>query len=235
MLKFIRRQGDSSNTIAGIIMLIMLAVFVGPDVLPTLLSRTFPFLDEGVPCSRLRSSEDRAMHQSLIGREAINPLTLRVIAPSFPNEADDTWIIRVIVQNDTIGTVPLVYDGNARIGIGAIPDSSGLGLVFSNNVSIQQIQRASNSGATSFANETIRILGPRQKCVLRVEIPRNIVNITPNAATTVRAYYRINTPGQIVVSNAGIPPIFSDQGLAIIEGGIEQSEEVLIPFTASAN
>lgn len=236
MLKFLRRQGDTSNTVIGVIMLFMLLVFVGPDVLPTLLARTFPFIDEGVPCSRLRAAEDRATHQSLIGRQAVNPLSLRTEAPSVPSDSDDKWVIRIIVQNNTIGTVPLVFDGQERIGFGSVPDSSGLGLVFSPNVTIQQaVPPLSNASLASFNESDIHLLGPRQRCVHRVVIPRNIVNITPGS--TVRSYYRINTVGQVLTTNAATPPLFTDQGLAIIEGGIVQSEPVTVEviFSAEAN
>jgi hypothetical protein len=228
---FLRRDGDSSNTVIGIILLVMLLVFVGPDVLPTLLSRTFPFLDEGIPCSRLQTANDRANHQSLIGRRTQNPLELRTIVPPLPANPTDIWAIRIVVQNNTIGTVPFFFDGQARIGIGAVPDSSGIGLIFSPNVNVQEPQPAPNTGSTTFSESNIRLLGPRQRCVHRVEIPRNSVNLSPGSSATVRSFYRINATGKITTSDA----IFPDQGLARIVGGIEQSGEVPITFTASAN
>lgn len=231
MLDFLRRDGDSSNTIIGIVLLVMLGVFVGPDVLPTLLSRTFPFLDEGIACTRLHTASDRGNHQSLIGRRAINPLSMRVVAPTLPENPQDIWAIRIIVQNDTIGTVPFVFDGQAYIGIGAVPDSSGIGLVFSPNVSVQTLQPPSNAGGATFPESSIRLLGPRQRCVYRVEIPRSAVTLAVNTQASVRSYYRINTPGQVTTAGA----IYPDLGLAHVAGGIVQSEEVLIPFTASAN
>src|SRR5215510_7230289 len=114
---FLYRDGDSSNTIIGVILLFMLLVFVGPDVLPTLLARTFPFLTEGVPCARLQTANDLGEHQSLIGRNAVNPFEMRVVAPPVPEDPAATWNIQIIIQNTTIGTVPFVFDNQARIGI----------------------------------------------------------------------------------------------------------------------
>jgi hypothetical protein len=224
---FLYRDGDSSNTIIGIILLFMLLVFVGPDVLPTLLARTFPFLTEGVSCSRLHTADDRGEHQSLIGRNSVNPFEMRVVVPPVPEDPNATWNIQIIIQNTTIGTVPFVFDNQARIGVGAIPDSSGIGLVFSPNVNIQIPPTASNAGLTTFPEDSIRLLGPRQRCAFRVQIPRSTVFVP--AGATVSSYYRINTNGQ----TAGA--IFPDQGLNLVEGNIVQSNEETIILTVSAN
>jgi hypothetical protein len=226
---FLYRDGDSSNTIIGIILLFMLLVFVGPDVLPTLLARTFPFLTEGVPCTRLQTANDRSQHQSLIGRNAVNPFEMRVVVPPVPEDPNATWNIQIVIQNTTIGTVPFVFDNQARIGIGAIPDSSGIGLVFSPNVNIQTGQPGSNAGFTTFPEDSIRLLGPRQRCAFRIQIPRSSVFV--QAGATVRSYYRINTGGQIATTGA----IFPDQGLNLVEGNIVQSEEETIILTVTAN
>jgi hypothetical protein len=226
---FLYRDGDSSNTVIGIILLFMLFVFVGPDVLPTLLSRTFPFLDEGVPCSRLQTANDRGNHQSLIGRNTSNPFTMRVVVPPVPANPEATWNIQIIIQNNTIGTVPFVFDNQARIGIGGVPDSSGIGLVFSPNVVYQAGQFASNAGAATIPESNIRVLGPRQRCAYRVQIPRNAI-VVP-AGATVRSYYRINTAGQITSGAT----IFQDQGLARVTGGIVQSPETSVILTVLAN
>lgn len=225
---FLYRDGDSSNAAIGIILLFMLFVFVGPDILPTLLSRTFPFLDEGVPCARLQTAEDRGSHQSLIGRGTSDPFEMRVIVPSVPANPEDIWDIQIVIQNNTIGTVPFVFDNQARIGIGGVPDSSGIGLVFSTNVAYQPIPPPSNAGTTTFPESSIRLLGPRQRCAFRVQIPRS--SITVPAGATVRSYYRINTSGQITGA-----AIFPDQGLARVAGGIVQSEAETVILTVSAN
>jgi hypothetical protein len=226
---FLYRDGDSSNTVYGVILLFMLFVFVGPDVLPTLLSRTFPFLTEGVPCSRLQTANDRGNHQSLIGRSTANPFDVHVVVPPAPADPNAIWNIQVVIINRTIGTVPFVFDNQPRIGIGGVPDSSGLGIVFSPNVAYQAGQPASNAGIATFPESNIRLLGPRQRCAYRISIPRGAIIVPPGA--TVRGYYRINTNGQIATGGA----IFQDQGLARVPGGIVQSPEEPIILTVVAN
>ncbi|MGB1285696.1 MAG: hypothetical protein ACPG7F_04100, partial [Aggregatilineales bacterium] len=163
MLDLLRRDGDTSNTIIGIILLVMLLVFVGPNILPGLLARTFPFVDEGVPCSRLRTTDDRAFHQSLIGRASQNPLSIQVRPGAVPQAADGELIIRTIITNNTIGTVPIIFDADQVI-IGD-DGSSGVGLLFTpaNSLSTGHIRQT--GGATSFSQNTIKLLGPRQRCV----------------------------------------------------------------------
>ena len=226
---FLYRDGDSSNTVYGVILLFMLFVFVGPDVLPTLLSRTFPFLTEGVPCSRLQTASDRGNHQSLIGRSTTNPFDVHVVVPPVPADPTATWNIQVVIINRTIGTVPFVFDNQPRIGIGGVPDSSGLGVVFSPNVAYQLPQPASNAGITTFPESSIRLLGPRQRCAVRISIPRGAINVP--AGATVQGYYRINTSGQIATGGTTFP----DQGLARVPGGIVLSSEEAIILTVTAN
>ncbi|MCA9890115.1 MAG: hypothetical protein KC546_17170, partial [Anaerolineae bacterium] len=69
---FIRTDGDTSNTVIGIILLVMLLVFVGPTVIPRALSQSLTFFDEAIPCERLRTATDRGRHQSLIGTSAVD-------------------------------------------------------------------------------------------------------------------------------------------------------------------
>lgn len=233
MLDFLRREGDSSNTVIGIILLIVLLVFVGPDVLPQLLSSTLPFVDEGIPCTRTRTAEDRANHQSLIGRAAVNPLLLAVEPEPLPvNSDDEEWIVRVTVINNTIGTVPFVFNENQVIiwNNEGVPTGSGVGLRFTPPLSI-------NLGTTTpvalgtYPEENIRLLGPRQRCVYRVRIPTTQIGSIQGNVTTVRAYYRITNDGATNVPGG----VYPDQGLDIIEGGYTESEPVIIPSFASAN
>lgn len=225
---FLYRDGDSSNSAIGIILLFMLFVFVGPTVLPTLLARTFPFLNESTSCSRLQTAQNRGIHQSLIGRNAVNPFEMRVVVPPVPSNQAATWNIQIIIENKTIGTVPFVFDNVARIGVGGVPDSSGLGLIFSPNVTYQQVPLASNTGTTTFPDNNIRLLGPRQRCAFRVQIPVSSISVPGGA--TVRSYYRINAAGQVLTGG-----IFSDQGLARVDGGIIQSEPEEVILTIPAN
>lgn len=229
MFDILRRDGDASNTVIGIILLVMLLVFVGPNVLPSVLSRTFPFIDEGVPCTRLRTAEDRGRHQSLIGRSSTNPLSIRTEVDPLPSDAAGTWTVRVTLVNNTIGTVPFVFAENQVI-VGDT-GTSGVGLIFTpqTNVTIPGNARPTT---TAFADSNIRLLGPRQLCVHRVQIPTNqVLGAVQPGNTTVTSYYRIASPGQVTSPNA----IYPDQGLNVIPGGRITSEPVVIPVPATAN
>lgn len=232
MLDFLRRDGDSSNTVIGIILLVMLLVFVGPNVLPRLLSRTFPFIDEGVPCAFLRSSEDRGSHQSLIGRSAVDPLSIRTQVDPLPqaSDANTAWTIRITLQNNTIGTVPIVFNED-QVVVGNGNNTTGLGIVFSTGVNLSLGNRVADPA--SFPEEDIRLLGPRQRCVHRVQFPATVANAsTIPGNAQVSSYYRINGAGTITDGNS----VFSDQGLNILNntGGLIQSDPVVIPFSATA-
>jgi hypothetical protein len=225
LLALFRRGGDSSNTIIGIILLVMLLVFVGPNVIPGLLSRTFAFIDEGVPCGRLRQAENRANHQSLIGRSARNPLNLRVQPGQVPSTPEGTLRISIIITNTTIGTVPIVFDPNQVI----VGDngSSGVGLIFTPASGILNTNNQRLTGGLStFPEATIRLLGPRQRCVHSVDFPFNQLDASIiNGQASVQAYYRITGAG--LLPNVGI---FTDQGLAVIDGGYLASPAVAIPI-----
>lgn len=230
MASFLGRGGDNSNTIIGIILLVLLLVFVGPNVLPSLLAETFPFIDEGAPCSRLRTAQNRAQHQSIIGRNAQDPLLLRVITGQIPTDANGSLSIRIVVINNTIGTIPIVYSPNQVI----VGDNgtNGLGIIVTPATNLTTGVQRQNQGVASFPEEQIRLLGPRQRCVHRLSFPFNQLDqtiISGNA--TVQAYYRINTNGQI----QGLNPIFPDQGLGIIPGGIVTSSPENISNAAQAN
>jgi hypothetical protein len=237
----LRRDGDSSNTIVGIIILIMLLVFVGPDVLPQLLAETFPFIDEGVPCQYLRTGVDRRNHQSLIGRSAEDPLTLQVELDTLRQDNQSTWTVRIVVINNTIGTIPIVYNED-QVLAGDELTSSGIGLLFnpplilSLDTDRNGIPNSRPQNIVTFQEENIRLLGPRQRCVHRVIFQPNQVNQIQAGITTVRAYYRIIGPG---IFADGTITNFPDQGLDIlvegITGGFVESPEVLVPFSGIAN
>ena len=230
MANFFGRGGDNSNTIIGIILLVLLLVFVGPNVLPGLLADTFPFIDEGVPCSRLRRAENRGQHQSLVGRAAIDPLTLRVEPQAVPFDSASSLTIRIVVINNTIGTIPIVYDPNQVI-VGD-DGSSGLGIIVTPATPLSTGVNRQNQNVDSFPEDQIRLLGPRQRCIHRLTFPASQLDQTIRAGgATVQAYYRVSTNGQ----NQGINLIFPDQGLQIIQGGIVTSPAEIIPISAQAN
>lgn len=235
MSNYIRRVRDSSNAVVGIIMLVLLLVFVGPSVLPNLLSRTFAFVYEGTPCAWLRMANNRAAHQSLIGRAARDPLSIRVQASPVPSTIDGTLRITITISNNSIGTIPIIYDPNEVI-IGD-DGSSGVGIVFDRALNMSTGGFRQTAGLGTFPETKIRLLNPRQRCVHTIDIPYSRMDVSLlSAQTTVRAYYRITSPGAAQNVNPSEPFIFPDQGLALFTNGFVQSEPFIIvpPTTALA-
>ena len=243
---FIRTDGDTSNTVIGIILLVMLLVFVGPTVIPRALSQSLTFFDEAIPCERLRMANDRGRHQSLIGTSAVDPLSIRVSPDPVPPPSSDaaaTWRIRIIISNNTIGTVPIVYTPTDVI-VGDATNRSGIGLLVFDNGN-QEVQFSipgnapTNIGVTSYPDTAIRLLGPNQRCVHTERIPYSAIPQNIRGGAIVSAYYRITTDGVPPAVNANTPQIYSDQGLdvidATIQGGRITSEAVIVPVNASAS
>ncbi|MEM9950998.1 MAG: hypothetical protein AAF846_05325 [Chloroflexota bacterium] len=233
----LRRDGDSSNTIIGIVILVLLTVFTAPDILPQLVSETIPFIEEGLPCNLLMDAQDRANHQSLIGRQTTDPLELRAEVGAYPTNGTSPLVIRVTVINNTIGTVPFVFDPNQVI-VGDNPATSGLGIIFTpaaspiidfngDGVANQRVQQQ------SFNQQTLKVLGPRQRCVHRIEIPNNQLGAIQQGSQ-VRPYYRVTTAGVVQQTNPLATPVFGDQGLDIILGGFVQGRDVGVPFVVNA-
>lgn len=215
------------NRIVGVILLVVLAFVAGPNTLPRFLANLLPSVFyEGVPCAWLRAADDRANHQSLIGRAAPNPITLRVQVDPLPTDPAALWNVRIIIANESLGTVPLVYAPNQVI----VGDNggSGVGLIFTpaNGLTTGGVR----ANTTVIPDDNIRVLGPRQRCVHTAEFPAGNV-LTDNAlrsgAAQVRAYYRSVTAGQ-AVQQPGIEatPIFNDQGLWT---GYTESGSVQVP------
>jgi len=211
-------RGENPNALAGLFLLVLLAVFAGPTVLPELIATAVPFVDEGVPCGRLRDGEDRAQHQSLLGREVSNdpsdpPISL--VARSEGINADSSITVSVVVTNQTLGTVPIVINEGGLIA-GAGDARNGFGVLFG-----QTAVSPAGEGITTYPVERIRLLAPRQRCVYRATIqPGTLPNPSVLVAENVTfiAYYRNNAIGQIpfVAGN-----IYQDQGLWV---GTIQSE-----------
>lgn len=219
------RQTENPNTLVGILLLILLAVFAGPTVLPELLSTNVQFVDEGVQCGRLRLGEDRASHQSLIGRAVANrndaPLSLSVKTGSVPTTPEGIFSISISITNETIGTIPILITPDFMItNVGQA--LNGIGVVF-NSAAVP----ASTEAVTSYPATRIRLLGPRQTCVHRVNFtPTQIPNFSALTAanSTITAFYRNNSPGT-AVAQPGETAIFNDQGLWT---GIVQSNPVTV-------
>ncbi len=223
-MAFLRRS-NNTQVITGIFLLVMLAVFAGPNMLPRL-SSMIPFADEGVPCEWLKTGEGRAQHQSLIGRSATNPLKVEVSSSTVPNTPDGKLVISIMVVNQSIGTVGFVF--NPQQVIVGDDGNSGLGLIFNppNTLSTGAVRQ--NPGTQPESN--IRLLGPRQRCVHKVEFPANQLDSSlGTGTTTVTAYYRNNTDGQVFQAQDNTPVIFPDQGLWT---GYTESERVFIPLAS---
>lgn len=218
-MRFItRRADDNPNVLVGIFLLILLSVFMGPNVLPRLISSISPIIDEAIPCDWLRRGFDRGAHQSLIGRATNDALELEVRAGQVPVDANGTLSIDIVVINRSLGTIPILYNPN-QVDIGD-NGSSGLGIIF--DPGNYMARSTGRSDAQSYPEQDIRILGPRQRCIHTISIPGS--QLDPNVrggAASARAYYRINTAG--VVAQAGPTPIYPDQGLDVVPGGYAES------------
>lgn len=220
------RRGGSSNLFIGLILLLLLAVFATPSVVPRFLSNVIPQFYEGAPCSWLRTADDRAFHQSLLGRAAAAPFSLRVQTTAIPTDPSASLFVNIIVTNNSLGTVPFVYDPNAVI----VGDNgtSGVGLIFTPTNSL--FAGAQRQDSATVPERNLRLLGPRQSCVITVEFPAG--NVLPDPAVTsgsarVRAYYRNNSSGQIIQGAGTLAtPIYNDQGLWT---GYVESADVIIP------
>jgi len=227
-MRFFNRT-ENPNTLVGIFLLVLLAVFIGPNMLPRIVNSVAPNIDEAVPCAWLQNGFDRANHQSLIGRAAINPIRLSVRTSSIPNSVESSFRITITIINESLGTVPIVY--NEQQVIVGDNGTSGLGLLFDAGVNLPV--NTVRQDSASFPEGNIRLLGPRMRCVHRMEFAASQVSITPG--TSIRAYYRITSAGQITqLQNPQATPIYPDQGLAVIRGGYIESQPFTIPITLTA-
>lgn len=227
MRYFRRSSGSNPNMFVGVILLVLLAVFAAPSSLPRFISNIFPQFYEGVPCSWLKTAEDRANHQSLLGRSAADPISLRVQTTNLPADAAGSLYISVVVTNISLGTVPFVYDP-LHIIVGD-NGTSGLGIIFTPPNSLTFGTPRQDANPVPEAN--LRLLGPKQSCVVTMEFPGGNVLIDPSVASgsaQVRAFYRNNSPGQITQSAQTLAtPIYRDQGLWT---GYIESPSVPIPL-----
>jgi hypothetical protein len=225
-MQFLRRP-TSTNALVGIFLLVLLAVFAGPGMLPRIISSIIPSADESIPCEWLRSGEDRAEHQSLIGRSAVNPISLRVRTSALPRTVEERLVINIVITNESIGTVAIYYNPT-QVRLGDDGSTSGLGVVFNSPNAVPAGQQGQG---TAYPEADIRLLGPRQSCVHRLEFAANQY---PDASistgnATVKAYYRntVRAPSRVV--NTLATPIYPDQGLWV---GVAESEPVTIPFAS---
>lgn len=209
----------ASNALIGIFLLVLLGFFIGPNLAPNLIPRLLPFIDEGIDCRYLRTGEFRARHQSLIGRLAsdeIRPLAIDVEVAGLPTQERNSLLLRIIMVNLSVGTVPFVWPGDVLVNNTGI---NGVGVVFNNN----PIPAASAQQAF-IPDSNIKLLAPRQRCVLYVEIPGpSLAGLGVGQNSVVRAFYRNTTRGALEPSPNSI---FPDQGLWV--GLIESTNVSLL-------
>src|SRR5690606_15433951 len=140
---------------------------------------------------------------------------------------DGVLAVSIVIANESLGTVPIVYNPNQVI----VGDNgtSGLGIIFTPNSLITN--GATRVDSASFPENDIRVLGPRQRCIHRMEFQAAQVAADPTLASggsQVRAFYRINAAGQ-VIANPAATAIYPDQGLNIVPNGYIESQPVSIP------
>lgn len=217
------RGGNSPNALVAIFLLVLLAIFAGPNMLPNLLPTILPGADESIPCHWLRTGDNRAEHQSLIGRSVTNPISLSVRPSPLPQQPGGVLDIAIIITNHSIGTVAIYYNPTNRLLVGDDGQTSGLGLVFNRST---PLGLGSRSGG-SYPEDEIRLLGPRQSCVHHEtysfeQIPQLGLSLAEN---TVKAYYRNNSSGTSQLTNGSTQMIYPDQGLWV---GIAESTSARI-------
>jgi len=224
-MRFVRRSQNPNSTVA-VLLLVLLLVIAGPTILPRIIAR-IPGADEGIPCAWLRQANDRAAHQSLIGRAATDPISLTVRTSAVPSSPDGELVISITVSNDTLGAVPIYYNPN-QVRIGDDGFTSGLGIAINSNA---PLPAGSAQGNAFIPESDIRVLGPRQRCVHTIRFP--VAQLPdPSLATgtaTVKAYYRNTSRGVTQSQDPLATPIYSDQGLWV---GIVESAPVIVPVAS---
>ncbi len=208
------RSGGNTNALVAIFLLVLLAIFASPGMLPNALPSLIPGADETIPCRWLRTGVNRAEHQSIIGRNAQNPLSLRVRT----SPLTDTFRITINITNNSMGTVAVYYNPD-QVRRGDDGVSSGLGLAFNS----PGAQSSGSPSGGSIPESDIRLLGPRQSCLHHVDIPYGQLPQLQldGVQDFVKAYYRNTASGstQFGASQA----VFTDQGLWV---GVVESESI---------
>lgn len=219
MNRILRREDDNPNTFIGIILLIVLGVFVGPNLLPKFVSDLSPYLYTGIPCGRLPQAENLAAHQSIIGRSLQDPLRLEVSSTRIGD--DGRIVIRMTVINESLGTVPIYYDSD-NVAVVAIDDNvNGFGIIV-NPAPNFGLQPRQTGNLNSYPENDIRMMGPRQRCEHSVSVTASPAMITNGGSIT--AYYRMNTAGAQQLQSINTRNIYPDQGLDILSRGVVFSE-----------
>lgn len=214
---------NNPNAFIGIILLVALVVFVLPDRLPGAIADLSPQLFGGIPCARLPAAKDLAAHQSILGRQAQDPLQLKLTAGDINDEGG--LVMRLSVANRSLATVPIVFQADNFVVAEANDKTDGFGII------IQPAPKAGLSARTdpnpaTYAEGDIRLLGPRQTCVHSIELVASGAMIDDGGSAS--AWYRMRAAGDQQPQSEGIREIFPDQGLDILTEGVVFSEEIEI-------
>ncbi len=220
MLKLDR---NNPNVFIGIILLVVLIVFVLPDRLPGFISDLSPHLSAGIPCVRLPAARNLAAHQSILGRQAQDPLQLELTAGDI-NDAG-RLVIRLSVANTSLGTVPIVFQDDNLVIAAADDDSDGFGIIIQ-PAPAEGLRERTDPNPATYTEDDIRLLGPRQNCAHSIEILASADMIAYGG--TASAWYRMRVAGAHQPQSEGIGQIYSDQGLDFLADGVVFSEAVEI-------
>jgi hypothetical protein len=110
-------------------------------------------------------------------------------------------------------------------------NTAGLGVIFNPPNSLSAGQPRQYGG--SIPESDLRLLGPRQSCVVRLEFPGGNVLVDGSLTTgrsQVRAYYRNTIAGQVIPpTNTVATPVYQDQGLWT---GYVESQPIIIPLAS---
>lgn len=229
------RERFNTNAIVALFLLLMLITFGGNEFVRLIVAQVpGAGIDEAFPCDWLPTPQDLSNNQSLIGRRAIQaspPLQLRVRTNPIPLEQDGLFVIRILVINDTLGTVPFVYSPDEVI-VGE-NNTSGLGVIFDPQANIVLPGVNLRNDPATYPANRLRVLGPQQQCLHRITFTRSELPGTLTTGTaTVQAYYRGTNAGQISAAQPPNPtPIYPDQGLYT---GLILSPPVTIPVATQS-
>ena len=223
MIQLPQLDRSNPNAFIGIVLLVALLVFVLPDRLPPFIASLSPDLFAGIVCARLPAAKDLAAHQSILGRHAQDPLQLTLAASEIGDDGGLT--LRLSVTNNSLGTVPIVFQAD-NIAIAEI-DGGDDGFGFSVRPAPAQGGRVrANPNPAGYSEGDIRLLGPRQSCLHAIDIVASAKMIDNGGRA--RARYRMTIAGAQQPQSEGVQPIYRDQGLDILGENLVQSAEIEI-------
>ncbi|MEL6150664.1 MAG: hypothetical protein AAFV33_27745 [Chloroflexota bacterium] len=206
------RERYGNNSLIGIFLIIMLFTFAGNEVFRLVIVQV-PGADEAFPCSLLSRPENTANNQSLIGRRVIQsdppPISLQVRTSNLPAADDQQFVIRILIINESLGTIPIIYSPDEVI-IGN-NNTSGLGVVFNPPVNIFLPGVNLRNDPATYPEDRIRLMGPQQRCIHKITLDRNQLAGSITNDSTVQAYYLGTNAGTVPAANP--TPIYPDQGL----------------------